>query len=575
MKFFLLPFLRHACINILASLSLLLSCQKGHQQKEELEKDTLKMASMPIPHFNPQETTELAAQVFLGKIYEALYEMNPYGNELEVLPNLASELPLVSNDGREITVKIKPGIKYQDNPCLPPNRTVKANDFVTTFQLMADPRRPSPHYSYYAKIFPFLGVWREEQKLLKTTDFSKPLKDIKAIDELTLKFYLKRRHHYLAQDFTSPMTAPIPQEILSCPEFDLSKNTVGTGPYLLSEVRDRLNFSFVKNPQYHRTSFQGRNLATIPRIKVRVIPEQQTAWLALLNGDIDYFEIPKDAFDGAMRMNEDGQQRPSKELESKGISVSKGESKNNVYYIGINHRHKDLARACFRQALSLAIDREKFNTLFFNQAATVATSLLPPMMEGNKPPLASEFIKYDLTKAQAILKQCPPEQRSYVFLAKDTTLARQVGEFFVQTWGKLGLKIQVELMPFAKIVKRAIKGEADFFYLAWFVGIPVGNQFFDLIYGPNFPESFNRVAYQNKQFDKLFLEALDTPSVEEQNQVVRKMNQFSNHDIPIIPLVHAKDYFAVKNKIQFFIPNEVSIGFEKYLSINENENEKK
>ncbi|PIQ61338.1 MAG: hypothetical protein COW00_04045, partial [Bdellovibrio sp. CG12_big_fil_rev_8_21_14_0_65_39_13] len=104
-------------------------------------------------------------------------------------------------------------------------------------------------------------------------------------------------------------------------------------------------------------------------------------------------------------------------------------------------------------------------------------------------------------------------------------------------------------------------------YLAWFVGLPTGFQFYDLVYGPNFPGSYNRVGFQNAKFDSLYKRAEDEYDVEKQNKIFHEMNQIVIDQLPVLPLVHARDFFVYWNELQNYVPSELTGGIEQYFNI--------
>ena len=67
----------------------------------------------------------------------------------ELLPDLAADLPTVSDDGLTYTFTIKPGIMYA-----PPLQDVEitAQDFIRAIQREADPKASSGGYPFYYSI---------------------------------------------------------------------------------------------------------------------------------------------------------------------------------------------------------------------------------------------------------------------------------------------------------------------------------------------------------------------------------------------------------------------------------------
>jgi len=499
-------------------------------------------------------------------------ETHPYQAPYVVLPNLAVGMPEVSPDGRVYTFKIRSDIFYHPCECFGAGKTRKvvAADFETAFKRMADPHIQSPHFSYWAKQIAGLTEWYEMQKTLPKTDYARSISGVTALDETTLKINLKMRNHYFLNDLTVSVTAPLPQEALDFYHNNLAEVMVGTGPFILKNVVHKNRLEFEKNLQFREKFFPGdpsRRVPFVDKVVVTVINEAQTTWLNFLKGKVDYLEIPKDSFDSSIT----AQASLAPELEGKGIKLGITDSNTNLYYFGINNRHPYLKSRALRQAMLMAFDHAKFNRLFFNGTAQIAHTVLPPGIPGNETPLQNPLLGAPLAQAKKMLASAGFAEGkglpTLTLTVRDTTLARQVGEFFQQEMAKIGVQIKVDMVPFATLLERAQKGKLEIFYLAWFVGVPTGLQFFDLLYGPNWPASFNRVAFQNDEFDRLYQQALGAPTRESQNGLFHKMNQIALEQIPLIPIVHARDFFVHQGWIKNFVPSETALGLEQYFDV--------
>ncbi|MBI2519791.1 MAG: hypothetical protein HYV97_05225 [Bdellovibrio sp.] len=546
------------------------SCTRSSH--EDLTQKVLNVASTPISHFDPQLVTDLASLLVLAKSYEALMETHPYQAPYVVLPNLAAGMPTVSNDGRVYTFKIRSDIFYHPCECFGAVKTRKviAADFETAFKRMADPHIQSPHFSYWAKQIEGLSEWYELQKTFSKTDYSRSITGITALDETTLKITLKVRNHYFLNDLTVSVTAPLPKEALDFYHNNLAEVMVGTGPFILKNVVHKNRLEFERNPNFREKLFPGPDKKRVPfvdKVVVHVMNEAQTIWLNFLKGKVDYLEIPKDSFDTSIT----AQTTLSPELARKGIKLGITDSNTNLYYFGINNRHPFLKDRSLRKAMLMALDHAKFNRLFFNGTAQIAHTVLPPGIPGNDTPLQNPAIGAPLEQAKKLMVSAGfPEGKGLPTLTltvRDTTLARQVGEFFQQEMVKIGVTIKVDMVPFATLLERAQKGKLEIFYLAWFVGVPTGLQFFDLLYGPNWPASFNRMAFQNNEFDDLYRKALAAPTRVRQNVLFHQMNQIALEQVPLIPIVHARDFFVHQGWIKNFVPSETALGLEQYFDV--------
>ena len=70
--------------------------------------------------------------VVAGQIYEPLYTYHYLKRPYEVIPLLAEDMPVISDDKLTYTIRIKRGVYYQEDSCFQngTSRELKAEDFV-------------------------------------------------------------------------------------------------------------------------------------------------------------------------------------------------------------------------------------------------------------------------------------------------------------------------------------------------------------------------------------------------------------------------------------------------------------
>lgn len=568
---------------ILLLCLVLFSCSKSN---EDLNKKVLNQISTPIQHFDLHLATGLASSLQLAKVYETLLETHPFDGPYKLLPNLAASLPTMSKNGLTYTFKIRKGVRYHDCKCLTPGRTVVANDFVNSFKRLSDPRLVSPHFNYFAKKIVGMKEWKDAQVDKSDVDYSLPLAGVSAPNDETLIIRVKNRDIEFLNELTTARTAPIPLEAIKYYKNDFSNVEVGTGPFVLSKYVRKSKIEYVRNPSFRdkyfpKTSnekfktyvseYGGKKLPFLEKIKVKIIKESQTQWLQFMKGNVDYLEIPKDNFSESLSP----QKELNPEMKRKGIVLGITPSYTNVYYYGINQKDPLMKNVHLRRAIAHIIDTEEYNKLFFNGTAILATGILPPGISGNTPPAKSPYVHKTsdsaLKAAMSELKKAGFSKGSDVpeitISVKSSSTGRQVGEFFVKEIKKLGIKGKVNSLPWPTLLKNAQSGNYQVFYLAWFVGIPSAYQFLELVYGPNHPDSFNRVGYLNKNLDRMYEQSKSLRTRKLQSPSIRIMNQMVTQDVPLVPLVHARDFFVRQAWLKNYVPSEEAGGLEQYFDV--------
>src|SRR4029079_3886635 len=100
----------------------------------------LRIASNDITSLDPQQGTDLYSTRVASAIFEALYEFEYLSTGSKVVPNTAEALPLVTDDGKTWTIRLKKGIRFTDDPAFKGKpRELVAADYASSIRRSIDP----------------------------------------------------------------------------------------------------------------------------------------------------------------------------------------------------------------------------------------------------------------------------------------------------------------------------------------------------------------------------------------------------------------------------------------------------
>ena len=170
-------------------------------------------ATERIRGFDPITAGDVPTAAAIYKVYEGLLEYDYLARPYKVRPLLAESLPEVSADGLTYTFKIKPGVRFHDNPCFPggKGRELTADDFVYSWKRLADVRNKST------------GFWVFEGRIVGLDEFHKKsveqrvsydelVEGVQALDRYTLQVKLKEPYPQLLWILTMDYTFAVPRE---------------------------------------------------------------------------------------------------------------------------------------------------------------------------------------------------------------------------------------------------------------------------------------------------------------------------------------------------------------------------
>ena len=243
--------------------------------------------------------------------------------------------------------------------------------------------------------------------------FDEEIEGLKAIDDYTLQLKLTKPYPSLMHVLSMSFTSPVPREAVEAyadKRGNLLDHPVGTGPFVLKKWERNHEVTLVRNPVYRKDIYPsqadepyrklglvadaGKSMPFVDQISVEIIKEDQPRWLNFMKGKTDILLLPKDNFKQAV--SDQGKLTP--ELEKKGINLSV-ETGVVIRYISFNMKDKLIgSNKYLRQALSAAIDRNQWISVFTNGTGKKMVSAVPPGI-ANRP--KTSLIKYDYNLAQA------------------------------------------------------------------------------------------------------------------------------------------------------------------------------
>ncbi len=383
----------------------------------------LRIASESETGFDPARVGDVRSLRVTSHIFETLLHYDPLARPVKLRPLTAAAMPEHSADFRVWTVHVQPGIFFTDDPAFGGKpRELVAADYAYSIRRLADPANKSPGWSAIeqAGISGLAALRREALDSRKPFDYDRPLPGLQLPDRYTLRFVLDAGRPRFAQWLADAATAAVAREVIEAQGELSMQHPVGTGPFRLAEWRRASRIVLERNPQYRERRYdaqpapddaegqailarlKGRRLPMVDRVEIAVIEERQPTWLAFLNGETDWIELP-DTFTGTALPG--GRLAPN--LARRGIRVERAVLPS-TYYTMFNMQDPLVggyaaAQVALRRAIGLAIDVGREITLLRNGSAVPAQSPVTLNMSGYDPAWRSEMSRYDPARARALL----------------------------------------------------------------------------------------------------------------------------------------------------------------------------
>jgi ABC-type transport system substrate-binding protein len=498
--------------------------------------------------------------------------------------------------GESWTFKIKPGQRYQDDPCFPggKGREIVAADFLLSLRRLADPAIGCPILGFVEdKIIglkEYAALCRQRKDAGQKPDYQAEVPGLRLDpkDPYTFRILLNQPYPQLRYLMAMHFTTPLAHEAVSKYGEDLKDHPVGSGPYILSEYRKKqqivLTVNPNRNPEFYPTEGMpgdreeglledaGKQLPLAEKIVFRFIPERITSWNLFLQGYLDRYVVTQDNFRQVMAP----QGGLSEEMRRRGIKPQKAASPN-VYYFGFNMNdpvwggYTDRQRK-MRQAVSLAIDAEAFIELLYAGQGKPAQWIIPPGIAGYDPEYRNPYRQHNVARAKQLLAEAgypngiDPKTGERLTLyydnAADTPEDRQALGLTTKQIEAIGIKLESRTWRDVVWQERLDKGQAQFFTYGWFADYPDAENFVFMLYGPNKSPGPNHTDYHNPEYDRLFEQVRVMDDGPEREAIIRRMREISVEDCPWIYTIHNEqlgiDYGWLKNGKPHGVANDLA-----------------
>lgn len=546
-----------------------------------------------IKGIDPVSMYDVIGAEVAGQTYETLYQYDYFSDGLKVIPMLADGMPEVSTKksdaGLTLTIKIKKGIRYQDDPCFKATggkgREVVAQDFIYSWKRQANiANEPQGFWIFDGKIAGIndyqkkFGAGKSADEVLK-----EDIEGFKAIDDHTIQIKLLKPYPQLKYVLTMPFTSPLPREAVEMYGKDLERHPVGTGPFKVLSYDPSFKVIFVKNENFRDERFPtvdnvapkyaaiakeygGKKLPLADAIEFSIVKEEQPRWLGFLAGKFDFTKIPKDNFNTAI----ENKVSLKPELASKGISLSI-EPAMNYWYVSMNMKDKLLgSNVLLRQAIASAIDRDQWLELFKNGRGSVQNEVNPPIV---KERCGKQYQwTYNLARAKELLAKAGyPEGKGLPVLKWDTRRTemseRQLADLISKNLAQIGIKIEVVANTFPAFLDKSHKGNLQLSKGGWVMDYPDPENNYQLLYGPNGAPGPNEANYANPEFDKLYEKVATMPASPERTSLICKMEDIIQRDVPWAFGIFEDEYKLVNKRLKNFHTAELIYTKHKYLDV--------
>ncbi|MFS2225630.1 oligopeptide ABC transporter substrate-binding protein OppA [Pantoea sp. B65] len=408
---------------------------------------------------------------------------------------------------------------------------VTAQDFVYSWQRLADPATASPYASYlqYGHLANIDDIIAGKKK---PTELG-----VKAIDANTLEVTLSEPVPYFYKLLIHPSMSPVYKPAIdkSGEKWTQPENWVGNGAFKLKEwvVNERIVLE--RNPDYWDNAHTKLDSVTFLPISSEVTDVNR---YRSGGSDMTYNNMPIELF-----------QKLKQEI-PKEVHV---DPYLCTYYYEINNQKAPFTDPRVRAALKLGIDRDIIVNKVKNQGDLPAYSYTPPYTDGIKltPP---EWFKWSQEKRNAEAKKLlaaagytADKPLSFDLLYNTSDLHKKLAIAVASIWKKnLGVDVKLQNQEWKTFLDTRHQGNFDVARAGWCADYNEPTTFLNTMLSDS---SNNTSHYKSADYDKAIAAALQAPNEAKRGELYAEAEKILDKDSVIVPVYYYVNARLVKQYV--------------------------
>jgi peptide/nickel transport system substrate-binding protein len=497
--------------------------EMGSEAADVREGGTLTMALSAEPDYlDPTLAGSFYSRYVFHAMCEKLYDVD---SETDIVPQLASDLPDISEDGRTVTIPLRSGITFADG---------------TTMDSSAVKTSLERHL--------------ENPQSARVTELG-PITSIDTPDESTVEINLKTPF--------APLTAALADRagmVMSPTRLDELGDKFGNdpacvGPFKFEKRVPQNSIELVKDPNYY-----DADKVHLDRIVYRIITDASIRAVNLRSGDVQVADtIGTD--DVASIESEDGLdllQSPS--LGYQGVTFNTGNTQGVGRPPGtIDEPYAQDPR--IRQAFEYAVDREALVQNVFDGHFDTACSPISPESEFSTDAV-QQCRSYDPEEAKRLLEEAGVEVPYQLeMLVTNTPTTLEFAQALQAMVKESGFELKLQPLEYTTLLEQQDRGEFELLQLGWSGRVDPDANITNFV---GTQGSLNVGGYSNPEVDDLLQQAREAQEVSERADLYGQVQEALQEDNPLVYLYRQRNLTGVSSEVsgvQVFPDGIVRVAF--------------
>ena len=473
-------------------------------------------------------------------LFEGLVTRNPYTLELE--PGVARRWE-VSPEGKVLTFHLNPLARWSNGD------PVTAQDFAWSLRRALHPRMGN-QLAY--TLFPISGA-----EAFAKGELEDPGKlGIAALDDHTLRLTLENPDPWFLATLSTYPAYPVHRATVEAhgnatdryTKWTRVENFVGNGPFVLSQWQLNRRLEVIRSETYW-----DRDRVALSHIVYHPIDNASSEEKMFRSGQLHYTQdVPLNKITGY----QDWPESPYQQAPWQG-----------TYYLMFNTTRPPFSDRRVRQALAMAIDREKLIATVLGDTELATLSLVPDSTPGYKPP---DVLRYDPDAAGSLLAEAGypdgagwPEVQ-YIFNTNENH--RKIAVAIQQMWKEtLNIRVSLANQEWKVYLDSVDEKDYDIARMGWIAADLNPASFLSTMTSQN---GINRTGFSDTRYDEIMLGlAPAIADIEKRYALMQEAETILMNAMPLVPLYTYNSKHLVQPSVKGAPANVLDILNFKYISL--------
>lgn len=280
------------------------------------------------------------------------------------------------------------------------------------------------------------GAYGKEAEFRHKYYYDEKLASIETPDKYTVIIKTKEPYAPLINYIASDWSMIVPKEVVDA-FGDLKRNAIGSGPFILKEMVRGSHITLVKNPNYFK-----KGLPYLDQIQIKIMQDPSAELAAFLSKNLDimgpyFFQVPT--------LKKEAPEAKILQRKSFHMFVLRTQPCTTTYK-DLDPPYNDVR---VRQALGMAIDKNKLLALAWGGAGTVQVGTVPNFPPYSLP--ASDQLEYNPEKAKKLLAEAGyPNGFKTTLLTWNADYMLKPAQIIQDMLRQIGVEVELKTMEMAQ-----------------------------------------------------------------------------------------------------------------------------